>query len=369
MVIPARQILIGSQMLNRKCEQPLSMPCYALNDTFLPGSIQMSSSPRCRFGLVTSKPEKLRDYFPSPSEPDFLPTEPPFAPDDQLLVDELRRHGHHVQPVIWGCDIPALARAVDRLVIRSPWDFLDSDDQRHRFLSWIAALDRAEIAVDNHPQLLIWLIDKNYLKDFEAVGVPIVPTHCVARGESVDLFGLFESIGPLIVKPGISAAGVGLVFLESSQAATNYQTEFEARCRTASYLVQPFVPEIRTLGEWSLVYLGGTYSHAVHKRPAQGKILVHAEQGGSIRFAEPPAGVRSLADSVPTLLPEAFALQQGKIRKGIRFPPLYLRVDVIESNRGPLLSECEGVEPELFFRARPGSEQRFRELLEESMSS
>jgi hypothetical protein len=115
--------------------------------------------------------------------------------------------------------------------------------------------------------------------------------------------------------------------------------------------------------------LCGTYSHAVHKRPAQGKILVHAEQGGSIRFAEPPAGVKALADCVPTLLPEAFALQQGRISKGIRFPPLYLRVDIIESNLRPLLSECEGVEPELFFRARPGSEQRFRQLLEERMMS
>ena len=102
---------------------------------------------------------------------------------------------------------------------------------------------------------------------------------------------------------------------------------------------------------------------------AQGKILVHAEHGGSIRFAEPPAGVRSLADSVRTLLQEAFALQQGRIGKEISFPPLYLRVDVIESNQGPLLSECEGVEPELFFRARPGSEQRFRQLLEERMTS
>jgi hypothetical protein len=180
----------------------------------------MSSSPRCRIGLVTSKPEKLREYFPSPSEPDFLPTEPPFAPDDQLLVDELRRHGHQVQPVIWGCDIQALAQAVERLVIRSPWDFMDSEDQRHRFLSWIAALDGAEFAVDNHPRLLMWLIDKQYLKDFEVVGVAIVPTRVVARGETVDLFRLFESMGPLIVKPSISAAGAGLVFLESSQTAT-----------------------------------------------------------------------------------------------------------------------------------------------------
>ena len=63
-------------------------------------------------------------------------------------------------------------------------------------------------------------------------------------------------------------------------------------------------------------------------------------------------------------LAEAFARQCDY---PVPFPPLYLRIDVIESGDGPLLSECEGVEPELFFRACPGSEQRFRALSEERM--
>ena len=44
--------------------------------------------------------------------------------------------------------------------------------------------------------------------------MPIVPTHVVAQGETADLFSLFESMGPLIVKPFISAASNGLVFVE-----------------------------------------------------------------------------------------------------------------------------------------------------------
>jgi glutathione synthase/RimK-type ligase-like ATP-grasp enzyme len=318
-----------------------------------------------RIGLVTSGPEKLRVYFPSSAEPDLIPVEPPFAPDDQLLVDELRRHGHTVRPVIWGGDIAGLD--VDRLVVRSPWDYMDSDEQRQRFLRWLTDLDRAQIAVDNHPRVLAWLTDKRYLKDLEAAGVPIVPTRFTARGDILDLVDLFATLGPFVVKPRVSAAGAGLVFLEARSAAANFQPEFEASCRERGYLVQPFIPEIRTAGEWSLVYLGGTYSHAVHKRPAQGQILVHAERGGSIRFAEPPASVRTLGDLLLTRLPEAFGLRHGLTNEGIRFPPLYLRLDVIESKAGVLLSECEGVEPELFFRARPGSEQLFRQHLEERM--
>lgn len=328
----------------------------------------MTSSPaRLRIGLITSTPEKLRDYFPTSAEPDFLPTEPPFAPDDQLLVDELRRHSHSVQPIVWGQDITHLARTVDCLVVRSPWDYMDSDDLRQRFLSWIAGLDQAGVRVENNPRVLNWLMDKRYLKDLEAAGVPIVPSRVVARGEIVDLLTLYRKLGPLVVKPCVSGAGVGLVFLETEAAVAGFQAEFAARCREWSYLVQPFIPEIQNAGEWSLVYLGGTCSHAVHKQPAEGKILVHAEQGGSLRFAEPPASVRAVGDLALSRLPEAFALRQGKAGPKIRFPPLYLRVDVIESRTGPLLSECEGVEPELFFRARPGSEQLFRQLLEERL--
>ena len=42
---------------------------------------------------------------------------------------------------------------------------------------------------------------------------------------------------------------------------------------------------------------------------------------------------------------------------------LYLRIDLIESAAGAILSGCEDVAPELFFRARLGSASRFTELI------
>jgi glutathione synthase/RimK-type ligase-like ATP-grasp enzyme len=315
-----------------------------------------------RIGLVTSSADKLRDYFPTAAEPDFIPTEPPFTPDDQLLVDELRRHGHTVHAIVWGCPLESLIGSVDLLVIRSPWDYMDSDELRQRFLNWIVGLERLGIPVENHPRLMAWLTDKRYLIDLEAAGVPIVPSRVVDAGQIVRLLDLYQSWGPLVVKPCISAAGAGLVFLESPAAVAEYQEEFEASCRQKSYLVQPFVPEIRTTGEWSLVYLGGEYSHAAHKLPAPGQILVHAEQGGSLRFVKPQPAVRALGDKVLRVLPQAFASQNEG--RSIPFPPLYLRVDVIDAHAGPLVSECEGVEPELFFRARPECVQLFQALLD-----
>ena len=45
-----------------------------------------------------------------------------------------------------------------------------------------------------------------------------------------------------------------------------------------------------------------------------------------------------------------------------------MRIDVIETANGPVLVECEGVEPELFFRAQAGSEALFREAIEEMIT-
>lgn len=328
--------------------------------------------PSQRIGIVTSGKEKLRDYFPTVAEPDFVPSEPPFTPDDQLLVDELRRRGHQVAAVVWGEEIASLTSRFDRLIVRSPWDYQDSDEQRHGFLSWLEKLAATELLVENEVAVMLWLMDKRYLLDFAAVGVPIVPTEFVSSGSSLDLEAWMERVDSktegasqryssgVIIKPAVSAAGAGLEFLHDQSAARAFQTEFTARCERGAQLVQPFLPEIQTNGEWSLVYLGGEYSHGVHKLPASGQILVHAERGGSLRFADPPPVVRELGDRTAAAVPQSFAYRAGRICR----MPLYLRIDVIETAAGGLLSECEGVEPELFFRARSGSTARFAELIE-----
>ena len=325
----------------------------------------MAISCPLKIGMVSCHPDRFGGYFPTAAEPKFVPTEPSITPDDQLLVDELRRRGHQVAAVVWGCPVEELRNQFDLLVVRSPWDYMDSVKSRQQFVTWLSDLDQAGVVVENHPQLMLWLTDKSYLLDFAAEDVPIVPTWIVGAGESLSLVQHFDRHGPLIIKPAVSAAGAGLMFLQTRDEASAFQHEFASRCQTGSQLVQPFLPEIRDRGEWSLVYLDGRYSHAVHKLPAVGGILVHAEQGGSLRFADPPTAARRLTELVIDRCHAALCRTrpEAKLWKDA-FPPLYLRIDVIETAAGTVVSECEGVEPELFFRARPGSEQLCCEAIE-----
>ena len=113
-----------------------------------------------RIGIVTCGPAKLADSDPTAAETDFVPTEPPFTPDDQLLAEELRRRGRHVSAVVWGAETSRLTDQFDRLIVRSPWDYMESDQRREEFLNWLENLATTGLIVENEPQVMLWLMDQ-----------------------------------------------------------------------------------------------------------------------------------------------------------------------------------------------------------------
>ena len=91
--------------------------------------------------------------------------------------------------------------AYDLLVLRSPWDYTT----RHgAFLAW---LDRVEALapVHNPPSVVRWNLDKHYLADLAAAGVPVIPT-AFAHSEARVATALGCHGGdPVVAKPSISA--------------------------------------------------------------------------------------------------------------------------------------------------------------------
>ena len=98
-------------------------------------------------------------------------------------------------------------------------------------------------------------------------------------------------------------------------------------------MVQPLVDEVRETGEWSLLFYGGQFSHAVLKRPAAGDYRVQWEFGGSAVSAVAPAHLIAGAERVLAAAP-------GDL--------LYARVDGVERNGQLVLMELELIEPHLF---------------------
>jgi glutathione synthase/RimK-type ligase-like ATP-grasp enzyme len=142
-----------------------------------------------------------------------------------------------------------------------------------------------------------------------------------------------------VTKPTVSASAHGLerVFVDNAVA----------KIIRGPAMVQPFLPEVAIEGEWSMVFLGGKYSHAVLKVPAAGDFRVQAQFGGSASSAEPSPNVLEAANRIIATLAET---------------PRYARVDGIIHEGEFVLMEMELIEPELFLRMG-GAADRFADVI------
>lgn len=314
-----------------------------------------------KIGFVTCQDSILSRHFPTLAEPELMSPEPLFTPDDYIAVTDLRTHGHEILPVIWGTP-PDQLPPLELLIVRSPWDYSDNAENKHGFFNWLHAIEDGSLPIANPVRLMQWLLDKEYLKYFPEFGIQTIPADYLRAGAALNLSVTFKSKGSFVLKQCIAAGGKGLFFIDSENAARQSQFEFDQLLQATPYMLQPYIPEIKTRGEWSLIFFGDCYSHSILKKPAEHSILVHGEHGGSLHFpVTPPAAVRDFAEQTYAKLPQAFQFATGESCS--RDSILYMRIDVIESEQGPVLVECEGVEPELFFRAKPGSAADFRHAI------
>ena len=270
---------------------------------------------------------------------------PDLTPDDRLLVDELLRRGVDTRAVLW--DDPSVSWATfDSVVIRSCWDY---QLRTGPFLAWVASLEEAGVPLWNPAGLVRWNHHKGYLQDLERSGVAIVPTVFLERGARASFAELLTERGwtEAVIKPAVSASAnrTSRVSIESAAPA---QEALDALLADGDVLVQRFLPEIASLGEWGLIFFGGTFSHALLKRPASGDFRVQTELGGSAVRQDPPPGILAQAQEVARRIPE---------------PWLYARIDGVDLGGVFTLMELELIEPFLFLADEPLAPVRLADAL------
>jgi glutathione synthase/RimK-type ligase-like ATP-grasp enzyme len=265
---------------------------------------------------------------------------PSIQPDDAHLATSLEHLG--IQPIVCVWNDPDVDWSTfDAVLIRTIWDYF-----KHHvaFLDWLDRLDRLGVPTINDSALLRWNSDKRYLLELARLGVAIIPTRLASAAELSDVLATMPG-QQVVIKPSISGSAwhtlrgtVGdAVFAE---AMAQLPREFE-------YLVQPFVPEIVSDGEWSLLYFAGEFSHAVIKRPAAGDYRVQGEFGGSAEPIHPNATTLAAADRA---LATVAAIGHGE--------HAYVRVDGVISGGRFLIMELEMIEPFLHLAVRPAAAER-----------
>jgi len=276
-----------------------------------------------RIGFVTS--EELREL----------------TADDRSLIPALAARGISVVSVVWTEPLPP---ALDALILRSTWDY---PLRLSEFLAWVDAVEAAGIPLLNPPGTIRWNVDKKYLLEVEARGIPIVPMRHAARGSGVVLPVLLRDAGwtEVVVKPSVSGGA-----FETWRAGPGAKdaVRFALQLERMDCLVQPFLPELVSEGEWSLLFFRGAYSHAVLKRPERGDFRVQEEFGGVAARAEaPPAVVEAAARALEASGQDTF----------------YARVDGVVRGGRLEVMELELVEPSLFLEPSPGAAERFADAL------
>ena len=272
-------------------------------------------------------------------------TWPDISDSDRLVQRALEARGATVEARAWnapGADWDGF----DAIVLRSNWDYHFEPDA---FLGWLDRLERAGARVWNPPALVRWNLTKAYLLDLARAGVPTVATVILEDESRAGLEAVMAARGwsRVVMKPVISASAHDTRLVS---AAT--RDEAVAALRSGAIrrpvLVQPFVEEIQSRGEWSLVFIETEMTHAVLKRPAAGEFRVQPRLGGTVETPEPPDRVRAVARAALAALP---------------VPPLYARIDGVEAAAGFQIMEVEVNEPGLFFPHAPDAAVRFAEAL------
>src|SRR6266550_3038159 len=198
--------------------------------------------------------------------------------DDHLLVAALAAIDIASVPAVWS-DASTDWTSFDAVVMRSPWDYFERAGE---FRAWLDARIAERVLLCNSREILDWNFDKGYLQELARAGVAVVPTICIAQKDKADIPALARGRGwnEIVVKPTIGGGGyrVHRFRLEDSD---RHAADIAKTLEDRGVLVQPFLPEIQSDGELSLLFFDGVFSHAVRKRPKAGDYRVQFQFGGS----------------------------------------------------------------------------------------
>ena len=260
--------------------------------------------------------------------------------EDNLLIKGFRAQGLQADPVVWS-DPTIDWTQFDIALIRSTWDYLDASEL---FLNVLSKIESSSCRLFNPLSAVRWNMDKHYLLDLEKRGVPIIPTYLTSDIELDTLHKLFveNQWTTVVLKPTVGLAGSNTYRIPLDRLE-NTVTNLQAVQPFSKYLIQPFIENIITEGEWSFIYFNRQRSHVLLKKPAPNDYRVQGIYGGTIELSEPqPQDIRQ-ANAVLDKLP---------------FDILYARLDFVRVGGQLRVMEVELIEPIFSFNVVPESVDR-----------
>ncbi|MFN3998177.1 RimK family alpha-L-glutamate ligase [Algoriphagus sp.] len=269
--------------------------------------------------------------------------------EDKILSDVLTELGISHEVVIWS-DPDVEWENFSTLLIKSVWDYFDYYPE---FLDWIEKMKTLNIPVWNSLDTILWNSSKEYLLEIEEKGFPVISGLILEAESKPDLNLIREKIksDTIVVKPLVSGGAKNTLKIQLSEW-DNYSQKLEDLLQEEDFLVQPYVSEVAEVGEYSLLFFNGKFSHAVLKTPAKSDFRVQHYFGGTIQVIDPkPEMLESCQKLMNTFAPNT----------------LYGRVDGVEIEGVFHLMELELIEPYLFLALTEDAIPNYKEALKERL--
>jgi glutathione synthase/RimK-type ligase-like ATP-grasp enzyme len=260
-------------------------------------------------------------------------------PDAQLLLDALASVGLEASMCVWN-DRSIDWASFDLTVIRSTWDYTRD---REGYLAWARGIENL---LNPYP-IIEYSTDKHYLADLEARSHRIVATTFSDVGEEP----AFPE-GRFVVKPTV---GAGSIDAEKYGPGDHDLAAAHVRALHASgrdAMIQPYIDSIDEDGERALVFIDGTFSHAMTK----GAMLNTAADDRDALFRREQMS-RAEAE------PDAVAFGEAVLSEEPFRDILYARVDLVKVPEGWAIMELELVEPSLFLAYEESAPQRLAQAI------
>lgn len=271
---------------------------------------------------------------------------------DKLLIAPMKKNGWLASEISWR-DKSVNWNSFDAVIVRSTWDY-QSDP--NNFINVLANIKDSSAHLENNFEMMKWNMNKYYLHDLTNKNILTVETiweNNFSIEKILKYFSLLNT-NEIVIKPNISASAENTFRIKSDEIIKKSK-KLETIFSNREFMIQPFMSNIISEGEYSLFYFNGQYSHAILKSPKPKDFRVQEEHGGKIVSINPEPSLKHETENVLSKLSTT---------------PLYARVDFVRTSSDDFaLMELELIEPSLYFNLDEKAPERFVNAFTEKMNS
>ncbi|MDD0824974.1 glutathione synthetase [Mannheimia sp. AT1] len=220
------------------------------------------------------------------------------------------------------------------------WDYAE---QPELFQQWLRKMSAQGAVFLNSIALMQWNMNKRYLVDLQQWGIDVIPSQILPADPKVLQQTLLQQgWQDVVIKPVIGQSG------RFVQKVCKNQPLVELEHYQSGIILQPYIPEVASNGETSLIFFGGEFSHSIKRQPAENEWRANSAYGVQISAQKVSESIIQQAQNVLTTLPEM---------------PNYVRVDGTIIGERFLLNELELIEPALYLDKQDKVVQHFADMI------